>query len=71
MAIQMINGYVAVSNQEQINGLMKGTVALIAPDVVSVKAGDVVFYSQAETKSTRQGTAEYIIVHASKIMGKL
>ena len=71
MAISIINGYVAIRNQETFGGLMKGEVILISAGVTSVSVGNQVFYSQADTQAAVYNGTEYVIVPSTKIMGKL
>jgi co-chaperonin GroES (HSP10) len=67
----MTNKFVAIGNQTTFGGLMQGVVTLISPDVVSVSVGNQVFYSQSDGKACIYSGAEYVIVPADRIMGKL
>jgi len=71
MAIQIINGFVAIKNQTQFGGLMQGEVVLISAGVTSVSAGNQVFYSQGDTQNCVYNGIEYVLIPASCIMGKL
>jgi co-chaperonin GroES (HSP10) len=69
--IQMVNGYVAVGNQTQFGGLMKGTVVLISPGITAVSIGDEVFYSLGDVQAVVYNGTEYIVIPGSLIMGKM
>ena len=71
MAIALVNGFVAVKDQESFGGLMKGEVILISAGVTAVSVGNQVFYSQQDTQAAVYGGAEYVLIPAEKIMGKL
>lgn len=71
MAITVINGFVAIGEQEPFGGLMKGTVVLISPGVTSVSVGNQVFYAQSDTQAARYNNVEYVLVRETNIMGKL
>ena len=69
MAIELL--YVAIGSQKQFGGLMRGTVVLISPGVTSVSVGNHVFYSQDDTQAAVYNGAEYVVIPAAKIMGKI
>lgn len=71
MAISIINGFVAIKDQEPLGGLMKGEVALISAGVTSVSVGNQVFYAQRSTVNTTYNGVEYVLILATDIMGKL
>jgi|GEM_PF-5744261 co-chaperonin GroES (HSP10) len=71
MAIQIINGFVAIKDQEPLGGMMSGEVALISAGVTSVSVGNQVFYRQASTLNTVYNGVEYVLILASDIIGKL
>jgi co-chaperonin GroES (HSP10) len=71
MAISIINGFVAIKNQEPFGGLMRGEVVLISAGVTSVSVGNQVFYPQYATLNTVYDNVEYVLIQATAIMGKL
>jgi co-chaperonin GroES (HSP10) len=71
MAISIINGFVAIKNQEPFGGLMKGEVVLISAGVTSVSVGNQVFYAQDVTRNAVYDNVEYVLIKATDIMGKL
>jgi co-chaperonin GroES (HSP10) len=71
MAISIINGFVAIKDQAPFGGLMKGEVILISAGVTAVSVGNNVFYAQEDTQAATYNGAEYVIIPATKIMGKL
>ncbi len=70
MALTLLNSYVAVKDPEGAQGVVKGTVVMVAAGVTGIVANDRVYFPPGDRLTVKVNGIEYLLLQASEIIAK-